>query len=298
MWPAPSLDKQIVEAMGVKYAVTLASFKDLEPIEKTLARISPIGFDAVEVYGEPDLLNAGKLRGELGKFQTDVCGITGVWGASARSGNDRLLLTSDNAKLKSAEKYVRDCVKLCAELGGRHMNVCLFADTELSVYEKTHLFVAPETKLRIYKHALPTLKGLATFAHEYGVSLFLEPLNRYSTPFCSSAQDALAVSDMLGVESFGVMLDTFHMNIEEDSFDRAIRLSGKRLRHVHLADNNRKMPGFAHIDFSTIIRALDGINYSGYMTFEPTIASADGYEDSLKKGLQFIQSLSKQSSLS
>jgi sugar phosphate isomerase/epimerase len=78
------------------------------------------------------------------------------------------------------------------------------------------------------------------------------------------------------------------MNIEEDMFKDAIQSSGTLLRHMHFADNNRKMPGFAHIDFSAIIKSLNEIGYDGFISFEPNIADRD-YEHATKYGLDFVK---------
>jgi sugar phosphate isomerase/epimerase len=64
------------------------------------------------------------------------------------------------------------------------------------------------------------------------------------------------------------------------------------LKHVHVSDNNRKMPGFAHIDFKNVIGALRRIKYSEFLTFEPTVESTD-YQHDLKLGLQYLKNLSK-----
>jgi sugar phosphate isomerase/epimerase len=64
------------------------------------------------------------------------------------------------------------------------------------------------------------------------------------------------------------------------------------LKHVHVSDNNRKMPGFAHIDFNSVIGALKKIKYSKFLTFEPIFESTY-YENDLKLGLQYLKNLSK-----
>ena len=103
--------------------------------------------------------------------------------------------------------------------------------------------------------------------------MLLEPLNRYSTPFCSNLEDSLFVIE--NCDNLRIMLDTFHMNIEEDSFKNTILQSKNFLNHLHFADNNRKMPGFGHIDFDNIISTLKHINYSDTISYEPTISNAN-----------------------
>jgi sugar phosphate isomerase/epimerase len=130
------------------------------------------------------------------------------------------------------------------------------------------------------------MNRLCRKATNYDIKLLLEPLNRYSTPYCATAKDAIAIAQQ--VDSLGVLLDTYHMNIEEDSFKDAIRSSRKFLRHLHFADNNRKMPGFAHIDFSTIVKSLNEIGYDDFISFEPNVADKN-YQHATKYGLDFIK---------
>ena len=97
---------------------------------------------------------------------------------------------------------------------------------------------------------------LAKYASNYDIDLLIEPLNRYSTPICTNSEDAKYIVKLVDRENVGIMLDTFHMNIEEDSIHDAIVNSNTMLKHVHISDNNRKMPGFAHIDFDSVIGGL------------------------------------------
>jgi D-psicose/D-tagatose/L-ribulose 3-epimerase len=272
----------------MKYAVTLASFRDIEGIEDTLERISGLSFDAVEMYGEPDKVDAKQLGELFDSHGVRVCGVTGMWGA-ASNGEKRKLLSADAETRKGAENYVKKCVQLCRSLGGKHLNVCLFADDGLSTFDKTHRTVAALRKAAALDAAAPALKGLAGFAADHGVTLVVEPLNRYSTPYCSSAHDALYVAGRVNDEHLKIMLDTFHMNIEEDSFEHTISKSKDMLAHMHFADNNRKMPGYGHVDFAVIMGALARASYDKYVTFEPTL-QAD-YGEQLENGLQFIKSL-------
>lgn len=276
--------------MGFKYAITLASFRGLESLDQTLERLSSLGYDAVEMYGEPDMTDVDKLAELFKSHGITVCGITGMWGAASEDGQKRQLLSHDSDLRRQATDYVKKCVRACHLLGGSHMNICLFADEKLSFFERTHRAIPAQRKKDMQEAAIPVLSELAAFAGEHGVNLFLEPLNRYSTPFCSTADDALTIVERVGSSRLNVMLDTFHMNIEEDSFEHTISKAAKALRHMHFADNNRKMPGYGHIDFKTIVGSLLRAGYGGYVTFEPTIHDAN-YEFLLKSGLQYVKSL-------
>ena len=269
----------------MKYAITLASFRKIEPIEDTLATLAKQGYDAVEMYGEPSEVDAKKLRDTFSSYGLPVCGITGMWGSVSIDGWKRKLLSTDPMLVQAPEQYVIDCVKMCNILAGNEMNICLFAD-DMPAFDRTHRTIAPKEKELFAAKAVPIMSRLCRQASDYGVQLVLEPLNRYSTPYCATARDAVAIARQ--VNSLGILLDTFHMNIEEDLFQDAIQSSSELLLHMHFADNNRKMPGFAHIDFSTILKSLKEIGYSGYISFEPSIAD-NNYEDATKYGLNFVK---------
>ena len=274
----------------MKYAITLASFRKIESIEVTLATLAKQGYDAVEMFGEPDEVDAKKLLDSLKSFGLPVCGVTGMWGSISSNGWKRKLLSNDPSIVQASEQYVIDCLQMCNLLGGHEMNVCLFADDTQAV-DKTHRIISANEKDHFAAKAVPLMRRLSRKASDYGIELLLEPLNRYSTPYCANAKDAIAIAQQ--VDSLGVLLDTFHMNIEEDSFKEAIQSSRKFLRHLHFADNNRKMPGFAHIDFSTIVENLNEIGYDKYISFEPNVADKN-YPHATKYGLDFIKKIVQQ----
>ncbi len=270
----------------MKYAMTLASFRKIESIEDTLVTLAKQGYDAIEMFGEPDEVDAKKLVDALKSYGLSVCGITGMWGSISSNGRKRRLLSSDPRLVQASEQYVIDCLKLCNILGGHEMNVCLFADDIQEGVDGTHRIISANEKELYAAKAIPIMKHLCRKAADYGTHLVLEPLNRYSTPYCATAEDAIAIAQQ--VDSLGLLLDTFHMNIEEDLFKDAIQSSRKFLQHMHFADNNRKMPGFAHIDFSTIVKTLNEIGYDDYISFEPNIADKN-YMHATKYGLDLVK---------
>jgi len=269
----------------MRYAITLASFRNIEPVGDTLATLAKQGYRAMEMFGEPSEIDAKKLLDSLNSYGLSICGVTGMWGSISTDGWKRRLLSSDPTLVQASEQYVIDCLKLCNTLGGHEMNVCLFAD-EIKGVDRTHRIISPNEKELFAAKAVPIMRLLCTKATDYGVQLVLEPLNRYSTPYCATAKDAIAIAQH--VDSLGILLDTFHMNIEEDMFKDAIQSSSTLLRHMHFADNNRKMPGFAHIDFSTVIESLNEIGYDGFISFEPNFADRN-YEHATKYGLDFVK---------
>ncbi len=106
-------------------------------------------------------------------------------------------------------------------------------------------------------------------AHSPDVRLALEPLNRYESRLVNTVADGLDVVERVGAQNLGLLLDTFHANIEERNIGQAFRDTGNRLFHVHLADSNRFVPGYGHLDFGQVWDALDAMCYQQALAFEP-----------------------------
>ena len=115
---------------------------------------------------------------------------------------------------------------------------------------------------------LQSLRELCSYASQAGVRVFLEPLNRYESRLINTVAEGLAVLDEVGAENLLLLLDTFHMNIEERVIEDSIRQAGGRIGHFHVADSNRLPPGMGHLDFASILHALMDTGYRGYVSAE------------------------------
>ena len=273
--------------MAFSYSITLSSFLNIEETYKTLEKLSAIGFNQLEMFGEPDEANLKHMYDILQSYNFKIIGVTGMWGPISPLGWKRRLLSNDVSFGKYSEDYVIKCIEMCSVFGGNKINICLFSDPIYS-FDVTHRFISQDEKRKVLSKSFSVLNRLANRSKEHEIDLLLEPLNRYSTPYCSNLEDALFV--ITSCENMGIMLDTYHMNIEEDSFEYTILKSKDFLNHLHFADNNRKMPGFGHIDFEQIIATLKGISYSGTTSFEPNISSVD-YQKDLFLGKMFLETI-------
>lgn len=270
------------------YSITLSSFLRIPKTElQILESIVQIGFTKVEIAGEPLQIEINCLKDTLSTFNICVSGLTGMWGKSSTDGWKRRLLSRDNGILKHSESYVKNCIELCSRLGGRVFNICLFSDP-FEYLDVTHNNIEENFKKKLLEKQIPLLKGISSYAYDLNVKLVLEPLNRYSTPYCCNYTDAQYILEKC--DKMLLMLDTFHMNIEEDSFSDVILNSKDKLAHMHFAENNRKMPGMGHIDFLSIIRTLKEINYGEVISFEPTISEIN-YEQQIQSGFDFVRNL-------
>lgn len=111
-------------------------------------------------------------------------------------------------------------------------------------------------------------REIAEYASPRGVRLVLEPITVNQTRYINTTRDGVGMVDRVARENFGLMLDVYHMNIEDDDIYESFRLAGKRCWFVHLTDNNRKHPGSGHLDFRRIVETLEQIGYNGYASME------------------------------
>ncbi|MDR7402321.1 MAG: 5-keto-L-gluconate epimerase [Armatimonadota bacterium] len=112
------------------------------------------------------------------------------------------------------------------------------------------------------------LQRLLPDAERLGVRLAIEPINRYETDYLATVGEVLQLLDRVRSPRVGVLADTFHMNIEEVSIEDALRHGRDRLFHVHVADSNRRAPGWGHLDFRRILGVLEEIGYGGFLSAE------------------------------
>ena len=125
---------------------------------------------------------------------------------------------------------------------------------------------------------LAALGRVAQAARRRGVRLVVEPIQRYSTNWLHTAHEVMQLLGRLGEENVGVLLDTFHMNIEEADPAAAMREAAPRLWHFHVAENNRRAPGWGHLDFGASVAVLRTLGYDRFVSAEvsqePTLEAA------------------------
>jgi 5-keto-L-gluconate epimerase len=116
--------------------------------------------------------------------------------------------------------------------------------------------------------AVERIQQVTDYADQKGVRITLEPINRYETDFLHSAADGMRFVQDVGLPNLGLMLDIFHMNIEETTFEAGFHAAGDRLWHVHIADSNRNYPGSGHIPFDEVFHILKRLDYKKYISAE------------------------------
>ncbi|HLH47926.1 MAG TPA: sugar phosphate isomerase/epimerase family protein [Roseiarcus sp.] len=131
-----------------------------------------------------------------------------------------------------------------------------------------------------YDNIVKALKPVAKRAADYGMTLGLEPCNRYETHLLNTAKQTIEMIARIGEPSVMIHLDTYHANIEEKGFEAALADGAGKVRYVHLSESDRGVPGSGNIDWKSVMTALKGANFSGDLVCEsfvnmmPQLASA------------------------
>jgi D-psicose/D-tagatose/L-ribulose 3-epimerase len=113
------------------------------------------------------------------------------------------------------------------------------------------------------------MKEAIKVAEDNQVFFNMEVVNRFEQYLLNTCAEAIDYVEMVGSPNARVMLDTFHMNIEEDFLGDSILRAGDKLGHLHIGENNRMPPGYGHIPWTELASALRKINYTGYVVMEP-----------------------------
>lgn len=235
------------------------------PIERTLPRLSALGYGAVELKGEPAVYDVPALRGVLESEGLRVSSICGMYPGPAGL---RDLSHPDREERQRAVDYVRSCVDLAEVVGAPLVIV-----TPNPVGKTRPLAPVAEE----WAWALDSVRVAGEYAAGAGVLLAIEPINRYETYLINSGTQGLKFVREVGLPSVQLMLDTFHMNIEDPGAVETVRLCTEALIHLHIADSNRQSVGRGHFDFAGLMRTLQEIGYQGALAMEPLPPLPDPY---------------------
>jgi sugar phosphate isomerase/epimerase len=246
-----------------RYSYNVIGFQD-EDIAESIDRLVRLGYEAVEVEGEPethDPKRIKKLAEDAGLAVGSVC---------PNFTAERDLAHPDEDVRNAALSYLREVSGFAAELGAPLFIVAPTA------YSRVQPVADPHDE---WKWAVEGIGKTGEHAVSLGVGLTLECWNRYGTYMLNRLDEGARMWRETGLTNGGIMADTFHMNVEERSIPGAIRDFGALLNHVHLSDSNRLAPGLGHVDFTHVLEALRDVRYGGVLAFELIPALPNILED-------------------
>ncbi len=223
-------------------------------VESLLPAIREGGFDGVEVpLFRPGDFPAARIRKatEAAGLECNVCSVL----TSGLS-----LIADDAAVRRKTRTHLADAIAAAAEAGVRIVAGPL--------YSPVGYFSGKRRTADEWSRAVEAYQELGPTLALHGVTLAIEPLNRFETYFLNTAADARALCDEVGHSSIGILFDTFHANIEEKDIAAGYRRVGPRLKHVHTCENDRGIPGTGHVNWKSVFDALREVNYDGWLTIE------------------------------
>jgi D-psicose/D-tagatose/L-ribulose 3-epimerase len=240
--------------IGINAWVWTSPFSD-----KTLNLIDKakkMGFDSFEVPVEdPKLITAAKLKEAFKRtgLKPLICGAFGP---------SRDLTHEDPKYRKESLDYILECLKLAQAVGATIVAGPMYS----AVGKRRHIPAAQKKKE--WDLAVKGLKQAGKMAADFGVTLAIEPINRFEIDLINTAAQAKKMVKDVAHSNVKIHLDTFHMNIEEKSFYEAITLAGKDLAHMHVCENDRGTPGSGIVDWADVANALKKVGYKGECVIE------------------------------
>jgi sugar phosphate isomerase/epimerase len=257
--------------------VNLAPILLRGPISESFALAFQFGFDGIEVHlRDPHDVDWEEVVELSRRYSLPVTTL----GTGMAAGMDGLTFTDPETGVRiRAVERVKEHIRLAARLGSAVtigvLNGRLGSNLEQAEQRR--------------EHHLACLKECCRAAADAGVSLLLEPLNRYECDWLNTTADALSIIAQLGFANLKYLADTFHMNIEEVNIAASMRRAGSALGYIHLVDSNRCGPGQGHLPFGEVLSALIEVGYDGYLSLE-CLPKPDA-ERAIKNSLSYIKEL-------
>ena len=219
-------------------------------------KIKSMGYDAVEIPVEyPEEIDGKKVKEALQKngLEAIVCGAFGP---------TRDLTNDDPAVHQNCFNYIEECFKLCNEWDANFL-----AGPMYSAVGKARM-VSPEQRKVEWDRAVTNLRKVCNMAQDKGLMIALEPLNRFESDLINTAEDVMRLIKDINHPSAKVLLDGFHMAIEEPDLEKAIVAAGDKLIHVQVSENYRGTPGTGQTPWPAFKSGLEKINYTGVVSIE------------------------------
>jgi sugar phosphate isomerase/epimerase len=224
-------------------------------LEANLMKIAAWGYSGVELaIRDPTLIDVEKLDTLISSMRLVVPAI----GTGQAFGEEGLSFTSpEEAIRQTAVSRIVNQIKF-AERFGAMVIIGLIRGTT----------PPGQSKVKARQWLVDCLQECMDTAAVHQVRLALEPLNRYETDLVHTVVEGLELIRQVSSPNLGLLLDTFHMNIEETDIEDSIRQAGEHIFHFHVADSNRWYPGAGHLDFMSILRILKNTGYKGWISGE------------------------------
>ncbi|MFI5131746.1 MAG: sugar phosphate isomerase/epimerase family protein [Chitinophagales bacterium] len=245
--------------LNIKYGVSTwlwTSPFTTQLIGELFPKISKMGFDVVEIAVEdPALIDIKKVNSALNDhgLKASICGAFG---------NSRDLTNESIQVQQNGLAYIESCLDICKEIG-----VDFFGGPMYSAVGKARM-LGPDQRKAEWDLAVKNLQLVCEMAAARNLKIALEPLNRFESDLINNTNDVLRMINDINHPAANVMLDSFHMSIEERDVERAIVSAGDKLIHLQVSENYRGAPGSGQTPWGAYRKGLEKIGYKGIVTIE------------------------------
>jgi len=229
---------------------------------KYIKKAADIGFDVLEFQAQP-LLDMSEARMDELKAVAADCGIELTYSLGLDKKYD--ISSSDESVRLGGIKYLTAIMDKIHYMDGKLISGVSYAG-----------WGVPEgnfERKNLVENSIKSMKELVKTAEEYGITYAVEAVNRFEGVVLNTAEQAVEYVKAVDSPNMGILLDTYHMNIEENSIGDAIRCAGDLLVGFHTGENNRTAPGRGHLDWDEIFKALSDVNFKGRIVSEPFVMS-------------------------
>jgi len=245
-------------------------------MESSFRDLKEIGYDGVELFiRDPAALDLPLLNRLLEQYKLEVCAI----GTAAISAQDKITLCNlDRDKQRAAIERVKKLVDV--SVGHGRVPVCI---------GKFRGNLNPDKRIDGWRILRESFIEICEYAAKQNVKIALEPQERGNLNNLNSTRDGDMWIEQIGAPNRGLLLDTFHMNLVDESLSFGVVQGAKYLCHVHASDSGRKAPGLGDIDFHEVVNALRAVGYNGYLSVE--IAQPPDALGAAKKSLETLSNI-------
>ncbi len=223
--------------------------------EESISKAADLGYHGIELaLKTADDINPDQLSSWLSKHKLEVsCISTGQVFATLG-----LYFTHpDVSKRRMVIDLFADLVNLAADFG------------QLVNVGRTRGFIAEgQSQQEAEQLFIETSRQICDYAGERGVTVIIEPVNRYEINFVNNLDQGAELLAKVGRDNLGLMPDVFHMNIEDDHIGDSLARNASLVKYIHFADSNRWAPGWGHLDFDDVFDGLRRANFDGWSSIE------------------------------
>ena len=219
-----------------------------------LPRLKDAGFDGVEV----PILDASTFDADAIGRECDRVGLQRTAVANVPGGSS--LASADPEARARAIDRLTGCIHAARDAGAT-----ILAGP---MYTPVGFLTGQRRTAEEWTWAVDSWQRLDRVVERAGIEIALEPLNRFETYFLNTAADAARLCEAIGSPRIGILVDTFHANIEEKSVSAALRDAGRHLKHLHVSENDRGIPGSGHVAWTELFRTASELGYDRWMTIE------------------------------